>query len=486
MLFNSIHFAIFFPIVLVGYFLLPHRWRWGLLLAASYYFYACWRVEYLLLLSVSTLTAWWTALRMGRAEDRRRRRPWMIISLVINLGILFAFKYANFAGDSLQAAIDVFGLPWEIPTLRLLLQIGISFYTFKVLSYTIDVYRGEIKPEPHLGILASYVSFFPQLLAGPIERSTRLLPQLHEEHRFDYDLFVSGLKLMLSGFFKKLVIADRVAVVVSRVYDDPAAHGGPAILLATYFFAFQIYCDFSAYSDIARGAAKMLGFDPMENFRRPYHAASISEFWRRWHISLSTWFRDYLYIPLGGNRVARGRLMTNVMVVFVVSGLWHGASWTFVVWGGLHGLYLVIALLTRNARDAAWARLSDVAGARTGAALVPLRRLIGVLITFHLVCFAWIFFRANSLSDASLCISRLFQGWGSYSWQALAKPYDLLVALCAIAGLELVHLLQGEHDLETMLLARPRWMRWSFYYAVITGIVVLGRFSSQEFIYFQF
>ena len=331
MFFNSLEFAVFFPIVVGLYLLTPERFRWTLLLAASYYFYAAWKAEYLILILVSTLIDYTVALRMEKASNPAKRRSWLIVSLCSNLGILFSFKYFNFFNDSVRTVFDQFNIFYDVPAFEVLLPVGISFYTFQTLSYTIDVYRGQRPAERHIGIFALYVAFFPQLVAGPIERSTRLLPQFFKKVELTYERTVDGLRLMLWGFFKKLVIADRVGAYVDVVYASPDDHSGMTVLIATYFFAFQIFCDFSGYSDIAIGSARILGYDLMDNFRRPYFSKSISEFWRRWHISLSTWFRDYVYIPLGGNRVVKWRWYYNLMVVFVVSGLWHGANWTFVV-----------------------------------------------------------------------------------------------------------------------------------------------------------
>ncbi|MCL4156746.1 UNVERIFIED_CONTAM: hypothetical protein GTU68_005006, partial [Idotea baltica] len=302
MLFNSIEFAIFFPAVVLIYFLLPHRFRWILLLAASYYFYACWKAEYLVLIVFSTLVDYFAGLRMAACETKKQRTPYLVLSLVSNLGLLFTFKYLDFFGSSVQALIDQFNIFYEIPIFDLLLPVGISFYTFQTLSYTIEVYKGKQKAERHLGIFALYVTFFPQLVAGPIERSQTLLPQFHKRMTFSYDRLSSGAKLMIWGLFKKILIGDGMGVFVDSVYNNPYGHDSVSLLIASICFSFQIYGDFSGYTDIARGAARILGFDLMENFRQPYLSKSISEFWQRWHISLSTWFRDYVYIPMGGNR----------------------------------------------------------------------------------------------------------------------------------------------------------------------------------------
>jgi len=298
MLFNSLHFLVFFPVVVIIYFLLPHRFRWILLLLSSYYFYMSWEPEYVLLIMVSTLIDYFAGLKIGETDDRVKRKKFLYASLIVNLGLLFTFKYFNFFSDNLRAFFDLISLPVDTPTLKLLLPVGISFYTFQTMSYSIDVYRGKIKPEKHLGIFAVYVSFFPQLVAGPIERAGNLLPQFFEKKDYNFERISGGLKLMIWGFFKKLVIADRVAVVVDQVFNNVTDYSGIPILLAVFFFSIQVYCDFSAYSDIAIGGAKIMGYDLMTNFRRPYFSRSIAEFWRRWHISLSTWFQDYVFTPL--------------------------------------------------------------------------------------------------------------------------------------------------------------------------------------------
>ncbi|MEL6614651.1 MAG: MBOAT family O-acyltransferase, partial [Bacteroidota bacterium] len=401
MLFNSLAFAVFFPLAVLGYFLTPQRGRWAWLLAASYIFYAWWRVDYLLLIAFSTLVDYGAALGMGRQNERRKRLPFLLLSLTSNLGLLFVFKYYGFFADSVAAVLGMAGRDVTFSGLDILLPVGISFYTFQTLAYTIDVFRGRQEPERHLGIFALYVSFFPQLVAGPIERSQHLLPQFRQEYAPDRARMASGLRMMLWGLVMKCVVADRLAPYVDTVYSAPEAFGGAATWMATYAFAFQIYADFAGYSLVAIGAARVLGFDLMQNFARPYFSKSISEFWRRWHISLSSWFRDYLYIPLGGNRVSRARFYTNILIVFAVSGLWHGAAWPFVIWGALHGLYLIIGAATGAARDRLWARVGPqaVAGVRaSGVALGDgVQRWVRVFITFHLAVFAWVFFRARTM-----------------------------------------------------------------------------------------
>jgi D-alanyl-lipoteichoic acid acyltransferase DltB (MBOAT superfamily) len=489
MLFNSLEYLIFFPIVVAAYFALPHRFRWFLLLGASYYFYMCWKPEYVILIVVSTLVDYWAARRMGRQDSSRGRRKYLILSLVANLGLLFSFKYFNFFNESIRAWCDSANIFYGVPAFDVLLPVGISFYTFQTLSYTIDVYRGKRDPERHLGVFAVYVSFFPQLVAGPIERSTRLLPQFFEKQTFEYQRAVDGLRLMLWGFFKKIVIADRLAVYVNQVYNNPEDFSGPTLLLATYFFAFQIYCDFSGYSEIAIGSARVMGYELMENFRRPYFAKSISEFWRRWHISLSTWFRDYLYFSLGGNRVMRWRWYYNLIVVFVLSGLWHGANWTFLVWGGLHGGYMILSHVSQRLRTrlSAWSRLDRHP---------TLQKWFRVTVTFHLVLLAWVFFRANSLGDALTVLWNIVTmdlkhlayrlTTGFYANDLARGWFDLGLAAGLITLLLVIELYQRRPDRSTVLAARPAWFRWAVYYAALMGIILFGVYEHAAFIYFQF
>ncbi len=476
MLFNSLDFVVFFPVVVAIYFAVPHRFRWALLLAASYYFYMCWRVEYVVLIMASTLVDYVAALGMGRTTVRSVRRACLLLSLGANLGLLFTFKYFNFFSDSFRAALDQFSLASHVPHLEVLLPVGISFYTFQTLSYTIDVYRGHRKPEKHLGVFALYVAFFPQLVAGPIERSTRLIPQFFEKHDFDYARFKEGLGLMLWGFFKKLVVADRLALYVDTVYADPQSHAGTPLIVATYFFAWQIFCDFSGYSDIAIGSAKILGYDLMQNFDRPYFARNIREFWHRWHISLSTWFRDYVYIPLGGSRTSRRRWYTNLIVVFVLSGIWHGANWTFMAWGAVHGIFLVVSLATGQAR-------TKIAEKLRLAALPRIHAGIQIFVTFHLVVFAWVLFRANSLADAAYIFVHFADGGGT---GRIFTSGQIAVGLASIAFLTGVHILQRGRTFSRFMADASLPTRWALYYAMIFGILVFGVFTKQQFIYFRF
>jgi D-alanyl-lipoteichoic acid acyltransferase DltB (MBOAT superfamily) len=483
-LFNSIEFVGFFVVVAALSACLPGRGRWVLLLAASYVFYACFTPWHLALLVGESAATYLAALGLARARRRGARTALLVAAVAADLGALAAFKYLGFLDASTRPLLEWAGLGRALPALELALPVGISFYTFLAVSYVVDVYRGALPAERHPGRLALYVAFFPQLVAGPITRSTRLIPQLAETARFDHDRIAGGLALMLLGFFEKLVVADRLAVYVDAVYGAPADHQGLTVLLATYCFAVQIYCDFSGYSNIAIGAARVLGYDLTGNFDRPYAARSVAEFWRRWHITLSTWFRDYLYIPLGGNRCARPRWALNVMAVFVLSGLWHGAAWTFVAWGALHGLYLVVGVLSAGPRERLARRLRlDRLG--------PVRAMAQVAVVFNLVSFAWIFFRARSLGDAFVVIGRLASIFREIPrLGGLLVPgfdaYELGVAAAAIALLGLLRHVERRVEPGGFLATRPIAVRWPVYLVTLAAILVFGHFEVVEFVYSQF
>ncbi|MDE2142421.1 MAG: MBOAT family protein [Elusimicrobia bacterium] len=479
MLFNSLHFLVFFSIVLAAYYSVAHRFRWMLLLLASCYFYMVFIPKYILILFALILIDY-TAGLLIEGSAGTRRRTMLVVSLVANIGMLAFYKYFNFLNDNLTALLSMLHLANPATDLNILLPIGLSFHTFQSMSYTIEVYRGNQRAERHLGFYAVYVLFFPQLVAGPIERPQNLLHQFRQEAFFDYARVTDGLKLMLWGFFKKVVIADRLTVLVDRVYSAPGAHNGSELALATYFFAFQIYCDFSGYSDIAIGAAQTLGIGLMNNFNRPYFSKNVSEFWKRWHISLSTWFKDYLYIPLGGNRTGRARWCFNLFVTFLVSGLWHGANWTYLLWGAIHGSYLIFAIATRDFREriARWTRLESHP---------ELRKLFQVFVTFHLVAFAWIAFRARSISDAVLVVRRIFDfaAWRAPADLGLGRG-EIVLALASIAFMEAVHLLERRRNIRHMLKDKPAAVRGLVYAGMILSILFFGKFTSHSFIYFQF
>lgn len=488
MLFNSWQFILFFPIVACLYFSLPHRYRWALLLGASYFFYMCWKPAYLVLILISTMVDYCASLAMAKTSSQLKRKGLLILSLCANLGLLFSFKYFNFFNESLRQLLQHFPISYDIPRLNVLLPVGISFYTFQTLSYTIEVYRGRQEPEKHFGYFALYVSYFPQLVAGPIERPKNLLPQLRKKHIFDYNRVTEGLGLIVWGLFKKVVIADRLALVVDNVYSQPDQFTGVGLTIATVFFAFQIYCDFSGYSDIAIGAAQVMGHRLMRNFDRPYFASSIAEFWKRWHISLSSWFRDYLYIPLGGSRVRVRRFCLNVIVVFVISGLWHGANWTFIAWGFLHGFYYLVGRATNSYRET----IAEISGL---SRYPRFHSMIKVVITFVLVCFAWILFRANNFSDAIIITSRLGTGWASIwsisGFTALLSSFNVpedefWLGLLFIGLLVLVQYLHGSKRVTELFARWNRPLRWLVYVLLVLMIFNLGIAQKIPFIYFQF
>lgn len=493
MLFNSLDFLIFFPLVTLLYFLLPHRVRWVWLLVASYYFYMCWNPQYALLMALSTLITYLSGLLIQRAnqvDDQKRRQRlrklWVALSFGSNLAILFCFKYWDFFWNNLEAVLALGGITLHKPVFDVILPVGISFYTFQALSYTMDVYRGEVEAEQNPFRYALFVSFFPQLVAGPIERSKNLLHQVHEHHTFDAQRARSGLLLMLWGLFQKMVVADRVATVVDTVFNQYTAMPAWAIVLAVFLFAFQIYCDFGGYSNIAIGAAQVMGFRLMENFRQPYLSQYCGEFWRRWHISLSTWFRDYLYIPLGGNRKGKMRKYFNNLVTFLASGLWHGASWNYVVWGGLNGLYQVIGEMLRPARQ----RLCSALHIRQTS--LPWQG-VRVVLTFVLIDFAWLFFRAPSFSTALDIIGVALTGGAAVGPEfslGLAAP-ELKVMALSLAALMAVDGLNAAHiQVRDYLLRLPLPVRWVCYLVSIYLILIFGiygpGFSESQFIYFQF
>ncbi|MEI8343224.1 MAG: MBOAT family protein, partial [Verrucomicrobiota bacterium] len=403
MLFNSLHFAIFFPIVTLLYFLLGKKARVPMLLAASCVFYMAFVPQYILILFVLILFDYMAGILIEKSTGRRRQF-FLVASLCANIGMLGFFKYFNFFNANVSELAHWIGWNYSLGSLSIILPIGLSFHTFQSMSYTIEVYRGNFKAERSILHFALYVLFYPQLVAGPIERPQNLLHQFYEDHRFEWPRVWSGLKLMAVGLFKKIIIADRLAVLVNEVYKHPQDFNGLQLLVATYFFAIQIYCDFSGYTDIARGAARVMGVELMLNFNRPYLADSLVDFWRRWHISLSTWFRDYLYVPLGGNRVSTGRNYFNLAVVFLVSGLWHGANWTYVAWGAAHAVGFILCLATRDLRQKA----AGAMGIRSSL----FTRAVGVFVTFNFVCLTWVFFRASNITSAFQIIGRILSDCG--------------------------------------------------------------------------
>lgn len=480
MLFNSLEFLFFLPIVITFYYLLSPRYRWVLLLLASYYFYMAWDYKYIILILTSTIIDYIAGIIIFRATKKTIKKLFLVLSLTTNLGLLFFFKYFDFFGQNINIMFERFNIFAEIPEYDYLLPVGISFYTFQTLSYSIDIYRGKQKPEYHFGLFALFVSFFPQLVAGPIERSVNLLPQFREKFSFDYDRIRDGILLMSWGFFKKVVIADRLAEYVNQVYGNPDIYGGLQNILATIFFSFQIYCDFSGYSDIAIGTALIMGYRLMTNFRRPYMAGSIREFWQRWHISLSTWFRDYVYIPLGGNRVAKWRWYFNLFVTFTVSGLWHGAEWTFVIWGALHGFYLMFAIWTENWQQ----KFNKVSGLASNPALLKVAQ---VFTTFVLVYISWIFFRAVNTHDAFLILGKTFSATSTGPINLFHFPVDMYISVIGIIILLTVEILEEKYAIYRKLkFTSYRALKWVTLSIILLTILILGIWEEVDFIYFQF
>ncbi len=462
MLFNSFNFLIFFPVVATLYFVLPHRYRWALLLVASIVFYAAFIPYYVLVMFALIIIDYCAGLGIERIAPQHKK-SFLLLSIFSTVAALVVFKYFNFFNANFAAIAELIGWNYSIPMLALALPIGLSFHTFQSLSYVIEVYRGTVRAERHFGIYALYVMFFPQLVAGPIERPQHMLHQFHEAHVFDGRRAIEGLKRMAWGMFKKIVVADRLALFVDAVYAHPGNYGGLHLIIATIFFAFQIYCDFSGYADIAIGSANVMGFRLMENFRAPYLAISVADFWRRWHISLSSWFRDYVYIPLGGNRVLRARWCLNVLVVFLLSGLWHGASWNFVIWGALHGIFIVLSFF------------APFSWIPHGAAL---------LWTFALTTFSWIFFRAPDLSSALYIVTHLFSGWTTAGISVIGRfPFMLsLVLIAIVVASDRI----AEKGVGVWFARRSVFVRWSFYVLLVLATLFFGVFTSRDFIYFQF
>lgn len=482
MLFNSFQFLLFFPIVTIIYFLLPHRLRWIHLLIASCVFYCAFIPSYILILFF-TIGIDYVAGRKIEGSEGRRRKWFLIMSIVANVGVLAIFKYYNFFTSNINEILLDLGITPNtdtVPLLNIILPIGLSFHTFQAMSYTIEVYRRRQKAEKHIGIYALYVMFYPQLVAGPIERPQNIIHQLYEKHIFSNERVTRGLRMMLWGFFMKTVVADRAAIYVNVAYDHVAIQSGPTLLLATVLFTFQIYCDFAGYSYIAIGAAEVMGFKLMTNFRRPYFSRSVAEFWSRWHISLSTWFRDYLYIPLGGNRVPIPRWYMNLFIVFLISGFWHGANWTYIIWGGLNGIYLIFAIITKKWRD----RFNKMI---LLTKVKPLFSFIQIATTFALTVFAWIFFRAKTLSDAFLIIKKIFTNHGPL----MAKGGGTLTALgfsfVAISIMLLVEIKREYFPQYSYFFYNKRFaLRYASYVALILVILLFGVFDGGQFIYFQF
>ena len=498
MLFNSIEFLIFFPIVLLIYFLIPDKIKHIWLLFASYYFYMCWNAKYALLILLSTVITYISGILIEKVKNcpwdelkkKKYRKVVVAISFILNLSILFYFKYINFALGILSKIFSCIHIQLTVPAFDIILPVGISFYTFQALSYTMDVYRDEIYAEKNFFRYALFVSFFPQLVAGPIERSKNLLKQLAIPHKFNYEMALKGLLLMLWGFFLKIVLADRIALFVDTVYGDYETFSGWYLIIATVLFAFQIYCDFAGYSTIAIGAAKFLGIQLMENFDAPYLSTSVADFWRRWHISLTSWFKDYLYIPLGGSRKGTIRKFISKMIVFLASGLWHGASISFVIWGGLNGLYQILGEIIKPVRD----KFVEVLALNRESLG---HKLLQMITTFILVDFSWIFFRANGSREAITMIKSmvtennpwiLFDG-SIYNCGLDSKNFGLMIICIMILFFSDFCKRKGI-KIHEVILQQDWWFRWIFIAFSVSAILLFGMwgptFQQASFIYFQF
>jgi len=485
MTFNSWEFLLFYPIVLLLYFVLPKKAKWPMLLVASYFFYMCYQAELVFLIFGTTLVSWVMSNVIERTEKPKYKKLALAVTLITSLGVLFFYKYFDFLAGTVFDIAALFGNKGNRFALNLMLPVGISFYTFQTLSYVIDVYRGEVETEKNFFFYALFVSFFPQLVAGPIERPDNLIPQLKAEHKWSNSDAVAGLKILLLGFFKKICVADLISGFVNSVYNNPAESSAVSIIIATLLFAVQIYCDFAGYTDIAIGCSRIMGIRLMKNFDHPYSATSIREFWSRWHISLSTWFRDYLYIPLGGNRVSYGRHLANLFIVFLVSGLWHGAAWTFVIWGALHGVYQIIGKLTLKSRNKLIGKLGFSEKSR---GVLILRQVI----TFILVDIAWLMFRANSIGDAGILIKKLFFGWNVGIGEALnSMGLTLEMILLTVFSLILLVLLdrmityEGVDDKSSSVVKNGAFI-YVVWTIVICWCLLLSKNMISTFIYFQF
>jgi alginate O-acetyltransferase complex protein AlgI len=483
MLFNSIDFAIFLPIMFLLYWFVANRnlkLQNFLIVVASYLFYGWWDWRFLGLILFSTLIDYSIGVRLSNEQNRLKRKILLCISIFVNLGFLCFFKYYNFFLDNFITAFSFLGAPINIRSLNIILPVGISFYTFQTLSYTIDVYKRKLKPTKDIIAFTAFVSFFPQLVAGPIERATNLLPQFYKKRVFDYDKAADGLRQILWGLFKKIVIADNSAQIANQIFNNSAEYSGSTLVLGAIFFTFQIYCDFSGYSDIAIGTSRLFGFNLKQNFAFPYFSRDIAEFWRRWHISLSTWFRDYLYIPLGGSRGGTLMKVRNTFIIFIVSGFWHGANWTFVVWGVLNALYFLPLLLLKKNRT----NTNIVA---EGKYLPTLKEVYQISVTFSLTVLAWVFFRAESIGHAWSYLSTIF------SKSLLEFPHFPQMDLAANTIVLIIVFIiiewlgrSKQYAIENMIAIKSNYLRYSLYLSIVITIMVMGNFNKNQFIYFQF
>lgn len=482
MLFNSLDFAIFLPIVFLLYWFVANKnlkLQNFLIVTASYLFYGWWDWRFLSLILFSTIVDFMVGKKLRNEENQLKRKALLWTSILVNLGFLGFFKYYNFFLDNLTTAFSFFGQDIQVSSLNSILPVGISFYTFQTLSYTIDVYKEKLEPAKDFIAFSAFVSFFPQLVAGPIERATHLLPQFYKKRTFDYSKAVDGMRQILWGLFKKIVIADNCAEFANQIFNNSADMNGSTLVIGALFFTFQIYGDFSGYSDIAIGTSRLFGFDLMQNFNFPYFSRDIAEFWRRWHISLSSWFRDYLYIPLGGSRGSTWMKVRNTFIIFIISGFWHGANWTFIVWGALNAIYFLPLLLTNNNRN----NLGTVA---QGKSLPSLKELSSMLLTFGLTVFAWIFFRAENIGHAISYISEILSP-SLFSKPKFIGMYNALITIILVGVFVLIEWLgrEGQYAISGINVFEKRIYRWGLYFSICL-LIFLFQGKQQEFIYFQF
>lgn len=480
MLFNTNSFFVFFFGIITIYFATPPKYRNVLLLLASYYFYMCWKTEYIILIVVSTLVDYYCGLRMGELIDRAQRKKYLLISVFTNLSILFAFKYFNFISTSFGTAVNFLGLDFNAPLLNVLLPVGISFYTFQTLSYSIDVYYGHMKPEKRILNFALYVSFFPQLVAGPIERAKRLLPQFEHSYKFEYERVKNGLVLVLWGMFKKVVIADRVAEYVNTVYATPDLYKGFTIWIANFFFYVQIYCDFSGYSDIAIGTAAILGYKLMLNFRQPMLSQDVQDYWSRWHISLTTWFRDYFYKELGGKKKGLLRWYLNLIILFTAVGTWHGANWTFVLFGLVQGVLVVSTIIGRPY----FIKIKKSIGLYG----TTFNQIVNIIFNIAIISSTTILFRSARIDDVFVIIPNAFDFSEGFTTKLNLFHFqsDMVVSIIVISLLLFVDILSERKKLTSTLIQSPQVLKWCVFIIGMVSLALLGRYNQEDFIYFQF
>jgi D-alanyl-lipoteichoic acid acyltransferase DltB (MBOAT superfamily) len=482
MTFTSLEYLFFLPLVVLFYFLMPQKIRWALLLVASYLFYAYWNASLLILIVISTVIDYWAGIQMGKQADKRKRKKFLYASLVVNLGMLFFFKYFSFCNEAVRELFGYLELSYDVQRFDILLPVGISFYTFQTLSYSLDVYRGEKEPESHLGIFALYVSFFPQLVAGPIERSINFLPQFYEKHKFSIHRVVEGGKLIVWGLFKKMVIGDNLALIVDQVYGNPAAHSSGLLSLATYAFTIQVYCDFSGYTDMAIGSAKIFGFKLSDNFKRPFFASNISEFWRRWHMSLTQWIGDYFYQPLLKKYKSNAASFLILYFVLIAIGVWHGAGGQFVLFGIIHATYIAIRRLSTKPREvlSSWIKKQK---------LTKFQQIGGALITFHLVVISLICFASEDLLEIRLVVKSILSNTGELNSLSDLTNFHMTNLIVVLSSLALVFLMEMNSKLDVRNpfgIIRIGLLRWGVYVMIIFYLLIFRVTTNPEFYYFQF